>query len=107
MSRKSSIPPFLGARELDSRLCLPLRRRLHVTRDFINRLTLVKELDGHLGCVNTLDWDAKGRIKLFISHTSYDKQHSRTVQLIGTEPLKELEDALTMILETQSVKIVF
>ncbi|XP_073999119.1 WD and tetratricopeptide repeats protein 1-like isoform X2 [Rhodnius prolixus] len=61
MSRKNSIPPFLGARELDSRLCLPLRRRLHVTRDFINRLTLVKELDGHLGCVNTLDWDAKGR----------------------------------------------
>uniref|UniRef100_T1HZG6 WD_REPEATS_REGION domain-containing protein n=1 Tax=Rhodnius prolixus TaxID=13249 RepID=T1HZG6_RHOPR len=61
MSHTYSVPQFLRERELDARTCLPLQRRLHVTTDFINRLSLEKELDGHTGCVNCLEWDAHGR----------------------------------------------
>jgi len=34
----------------------------HTTIDFINRLGLYKELQGHEGCVNCLDWNTPGSI---------------------------------------------
>lgn len=61
MSHTYSIPQFLRVRELDERNCRPFQKRLHVTTDFIKRLSLEKELDGHTGCVNCLEWDAQGR----------------------------------------------
>lgn len=37
-----------------------VRHNLHVTRAMIDRLGLEKELEGHSGCVNCLEWNTKG-----------------------------------------------
>nr|CAD7200683.1 unnamed protein product [Timema douglasi] len=39
-----------------------LQQGLHVTEDFVKRLGLEKELEGHNGCVNCLEWSQDGRI---------------------------------------------
>lgn len=36
-------------------------QRLMVTRSLIDRLGLEKELHGHAGCVNCLEWNYDGR----------------------------------------------
>jgi WD and tetratricopeptide repeat-containing protein 1 len=38
-----------------------LQQKLHVTDDFVQRLGLEKELEGHNGCVNCLEWNETGR----------------------------------------------
>jgi len=38
-----------------------LQQKLHVTDDFVQRLGLEKELEGHSGCVNCLEWNETGR----------------------------------------------
>lgn len=44
-----------------AQICRSFQKRLHVTKNHINRLGLEKELEGHSGCVNCLEWDSKGR----------------------------------------------
>lgn len=39
-----------------------IRNRLHATKEFIERLELEKELVGHSGCVNCLEWSSDGRL---------------------------------------------
>lgn len=36
------------------------QNRLTVTRSMIDRLGLEKELHGHMGCVNCLEWNSTG-----------------------------------------------
>ncbi|KDR22656.1 WD and tetratricopeptide repeats protein 1, partial [Zootermopsis nevadensis] len=38
-----------------------LQQKLHVTEDFVQRLGLEAELEGHGGCVNCLEWNESGR----------------------------------------------
>ncbi|XP_041352477.1 WD and tetratricopeptide repeats protein 1-like isoform X2 [Gigantopelta aegis] len=49
-------------RELDERVHTSFQRVLHVTPDLINRLGLEKELEGHQGCVNCLEWNSTGTL---------------------------------------------
>ncbi|XP_024081952.1 WD and tetratricopeptide repeats protein 1-like isoform X1 [Cimex lectularius] len=61
MPRVNSVTKLITQREYDSTLCRPLQKRLHVTSSLVARLGLEKELHGHTGCVNCLEWDSKGR----------------------------------------------
>lgn len=36
-------------------------QKLHVTENLISRLGLEKELNGHTGCVNCLEWNETGQ----------------------------------------------
>lgn len=36
-------------------------QKLHVTENLISRLGLEKELVGHTGCVNCLEWNESGQ----------------------------------------------
>jgi len=36
-------------------------QKLHVTENLISRLGLEKELNGHSGCVNCLEWNETGQ----------------------------------------------
>ncbi|XP_046570882.1 WD and tetratricopeptide repeats protein 1-like isoform X1 [Haliotis rubra] len=47
-------------REIDEKLHTGFQRVLQVTPDLINRLGLEKELEGHQGCVNCLEWNEDG-----------------------------------------------
>lgn len=38
-----------------------ISQRLHVTENLISRLGLEKELNGHTGCVNCLEWNESGQ----------------------------------------------
>ncbi|XP_059485390.1 WD and tetratricopeptide repeats protein 1 [Neocloeon triangulifer] len=54
---------LLVYRETQDRLgSANVRQKLHVTRSMIERLGLEKELLGHSGCVNCLEWNTKGDI---------------------------------------------
>lgn len=61
MPQKNSVVKLISKREVDASICRSLQKRLHVTENLINRLGLEKELEGHSGCVNCLEWDSKGR----------------------------------------------
>nr|BAN20982.1 WD and tetratricopeptide repeat protein [Riptortus pedestris] len=61
MPQKQSVVKLISKREVDAQVCRSLQKRLHVTENLINRLGLEKELEGHSGCVNCLEWDSKGR----------------------------------------------
>lgn len=41
-------------------------QKLHVTENLISRLGLEKELNGHTGCVNCLEWNETGQYVSFI-----------------------------------------
>jgi len=63
MSKRHNTRHLLKSRELGSSLsarCFESAR--HVTPEFINRLGLFKELEGHDGCVNCLEWNKSGDI---------------------------------------------
>ncbi|KAK2588472.1 hypothetical protein KPH14_004455 [Odynerus spinipes] len=49
-------------REIQESITHTISQKLHVTEDLILRLGLEKELNGHSGCVNCLEWDETGRI---------------------------------------------
>lgn len=49
-------------RETDEKCRLTFQRELQVTGDFISRLGLDHELQGHQGCVNCLEWNDKGSL---------------------------------------------
>ncbi|KAG7197011.1 hypothetical protein KM043_017547 [Ampulex compressa] len=66
---------FLSAQERDFRVLDLVRQReiwdtvaytvsqkLHVTENLISRLGLEKELNGHTGCVNCLEWNETGQV---------------------------------------------
>jgi len=48
-------------RQIDERHARQVQSRLNVTEASIQRLGLEKELLGHTGCVNCLEWNESGR----------------------------------------------
>ncbi len=44
-----------------------LRDSYRVTSDFVKRLGLAGELDGHTGCVNCLEWSPDGKLVLVLA----------------------------------------
>ncbi|KAL1131225.1 hypothetical protein AAG570_010843 [Ranatra chinensis] len=60
MIKSNTVVNYTSKRETDESVCRSLQRRLHVTENLIGRLGLEKELVGHGGCVNCLEWDSKG-----------------------------------------------
>lgn len=66
MARKISQDPpnylkLLSERQVDDRVSKKLQSKLLVNDNFISRLGLEKELEGHTGCVNCLEWNETGR----------------------------------------------
>lgn len=53
--------PFITARQRGDS-ARRFQKGLHVTRSLIDRLGLEKELHGHMGCVNCLEWNSDGSI---------------------------------------------
>ncbi|KAK6170193.1 hypothetical protein SNE40_018646 [Patella caerulea] len=49
-------------REVNDKINKTFQRNQHVTPDLISRLGLEKELEGHQGCVNCLEWNEKGTL---------------------------------------------
>ncbi|ESO93249.1 hypothetical protein LOTGIDRAFT_189887, partial [Lottia gigantea] len=49
-------------REVNDKNLQSFQRSQHVNADLINRLGLEKELEGHQGCVNCLEWNEKGTL---------------------------------------------
>ncbi|PSN32439.1 WD and tetratricopeptide repeats protein 1 [Blattella germanica] len=55
-----NIARLMRQREIKDTLTHKLQQKLHVTDDFVQRLGLEKELEGHNGCVNCLEWNETG-----------------------------------------------
>ncbi|KAK1128068.1 hypothetical protein QLX08_000657 [Tetragonisca angustula] len=49
-------------REIRDSVAYAVSQKLHVTENLISRLGLEKELIGHTGCVNCLEWNESGQI---------------------------------------------
>ncbi|CAL7932852.1 unnamed protein product [Xylocopa violacea] len=49
-------------REIRDSMAYTVSQKLHVTENLISRLGLEKELFGHTGCVNCLEWNESGQI---------------------------------------------
>ncbi|XP_034181101.2 WD and tetratricopeptide repeats 1 [Osmia lignaria lignaria] len=49
-------------REIRDSVAYKVSQKLHVTENLISRLGLEKELVGHTGCVNCLEWNESGQI---------------------------------------------
>lgn len=56
-----NIARLMRQREIKDNITHKLQKKLHVTEDFVQRLGLEKELEGHNGCVNCLEWNETGR----------------------------------------------
>lgn len=56
----SGMLQLLHNRRIDDRCAKRVQSSLHVTESLINRLGLEKELEGHTGCVNCLEWNETG-----------------------------------------------
>lgn len=56
-----NIARLMRQREVKGTINHKLQQKLHVTDDFVQRLGLEKELEGHSGCVNCLEWNETGR----------------------------------------------
>lgn len=56
-----NIARLMRQREVKGTVNHNLQQKLHVTDDFVQRLGLEKELEGHNGCVNCLEWNETGR----------------------------------------------
>lgn len=61
-TEKPNIIDLLRQRELRESCAYSLSRKLQVTDDLVARLGLEKELEGHRGCVNCLEWNETGQI---------------------------------------------
>nr|CAD7444127.1 unnamed protein product [Timema bartmani] len=57
-----NIVQLVKQREIKDCTSYRLQQGLHVTEDYVKRLGLEKELEGHNGCVNCLEWSQDGRI---------------------------------------------
>ncbi|XP_063972224.1 WD and tetratricopeptide repeats protein 1-like isoform X2 [Diachasmimorpha longicaudata] len=62
VTREKRLIELLRLRETHELPARTVRRKLHVTDDFIVRLGLHKELEGHKGCVNCLEWNQTGEM---------------------------------------------
>ncbi|XP_075228255.1 WD and tetratricopeptide repeats protein 1-like isoform X2 [Lycorma delicatula] len=62
MAQPKNFVYYVKRREIDDSINSCLQKRLHVTESFVNRLGLEKELEGHGGCVNCLEWNSEGRV---------------------------------------------
>ncbi|CAG0898801.1 unnamed protein product [Darwinula stevensoni] len=69
--RGSNIAILHKKRELNDQFSQRFKRAMHVTRKWISQLDLEKELDGHSGCVNCLEWNDSGNLLL----SGSDDQH--------------------------------
>ncbi|XP_034937043.1 WD and tetratricopeptide repeats protein 1-like [Chelonus insularis] len=61
-SKRNKFLNLLLQREIHEPTARVLPNKLHVTDDFIARLGLEKELNGHEGCVNCLEWSENGQL---------------------------------------------
>lgn len=52
----------LTRREIAESSSVPFQRKLHVNDSMVMRLGLEKELSGHTGCVNCLEWNESGTL---------------------------------------------
>lgn len=61
--KRSALPRLLRERETKGE-CVSheFQRKCHVTPDLVERLGLQKELEGHTGCVNCIEWSYSGEI---------------------------------------------
>ncbi|XP_015113743.1 WD and tetratricopeptide repeats protein 1 [Diachasma alloeum] len=62
ISKEKRLIELLRLRETHESLARTVRRKLHVTDNLISRLGLEKELEGHKGCVNCLEWNKTGEM---------------------------------------------
>ncbi|XP_034253371.1 WD and tetratricopeptide repeats protein 1-like [Thrips palmi] len=62
MTTDGSVFDLLWKREIDDNIARKVQSRLHVTEELLQRLGLEKELEGHTGCVNCLEWNSTGEI---------------------------------------------
>ncbi|KAF7386430.1 hypothetical protein HZH68_013562 [Vespula germanica] len=53
---------LIRQREIQESIAHTISQKLHVTEDLVLRLGLEKELNGHSGCVNCLEWDETGKV---------------------------------------------
>ncbi|XP_031846992.1 WD and tetratricopeptide repeats 1 [Nomia melanderi] len=58
-------------REIQDSATYTVSQKLHVTENLISRLGLEKELVGHAGCVNCLEWNESGQILASASDDMY------------------------------------
>ncbi|XP_039288976.1 WD and tetratricopeptide repeats protein 1-like isoform X2 [Nilaparvata lugens] len=58
----TNILRHLREREINDSINRSLRRKWHVSDSLINRLGHEKDLEGHEGCVNCLEWNSEGQI---------------------------------------------
>uniref|UniRef100_A0A1B6D964 WD and tetratricopeptide repeats protein 1 n=1 Tax=Clastoptera arizonana TaxID=38151 RepID=A0A1B6D964_9HEMI len=88
MANRKNITTHLNNREINERINGNFQRHFHVTEDLINRMGLEKELVGHQGCVNCLEWDSNGRLLASASDDYkvilWDPFRYRQVQTIST-----------------------
>ncbi|XP_037079395.1 WD and tetratricopeptide repeats protein 1-like [Pollicipes pollicipes] len=87
-TRSTSIIDIIGRREWDLGHGAVSERALHVTESLIQRLGLLKELDGHTGCVNCLEWNRDGSLLVSGSDDSqvilWEPYHQKLLQTIPT-----------------------
>lgn len=62
MAWNDSVLNLIKTREIDDNIGRRIQKRLHVTEDLVQRLGLEKELEGHTGCVNCLEWNSTGQL---------------------------------------------
>lgn len=62
MASNDNILNLVKSREIDDKIARKVQSRLHVTEDLILRLGLERELEGHTGCVNCLEWNSTGEL---------------------------------------------
>ncbi|XP_011304598.1 WD and tetratricopeptide repeats protein 1 [Fopius arisanus] len=62
IDREKRLIELLRLRETHESLSRTVSRKLHVADSLISRLGLEKELEGHKGCVNCLEWNSTGEI---------------------------------------------
>ncbi|KAK3922885.1 WD and tetratricopeptide repeats protein 1 [Frankliniella fusca] len=62
MASNDDLLHLLKKREIDDKIARKVQSRLHVTEELIHRLGLEKELEGHTGCVNCLEWNSTGEL---------------------------------------------
>ncbi|KAG8223010.1 hypothetical protein J437_LFUL000718 [Ladona fulva] len=92
MMKKSTsghnVIPLLRTREIKDNVSYSFKQQMHVTADFISRLGLEKELEGHSGCVNCLEWNESGTILASASDDAlvilWDPFRYKTIHTIST-----------------------
>lgn len=62
MNSSGNVLDLVRRREIDENIARKVQSRLHVTEELLERLGLEKELEGHTGCVNCLEWNSTGEL---------------------------------------------